>query len=92
MSAEQWKVFFDKLSTPFYKQFVFNGLLITLKIAILGFVLGVILGTVLALVQVAYNKNVFVKILDKICKVGFFYVGKNFNWIYNLIKINYLNL
>lgn len=69
MSAEQWKVFFDKLSTPFYKQFVFNGLLITLKIAILGFILGVILGTVLALVQVAYNKNVFVKILDKICKV-----------------------
>ncbi len=68
MSIEQWKVFFKTLSTPFYKEFVLRGLFITLKIAVLGFILGVFLGTILALIQVAYNKNVIVKILDKVCK------------------------
>lgn len=69
MSAEQWRVFFNKLSTPYYTEFVLRGLFITLKIAVLGFILGLILGTLLALVQVAYKKNIIVKILDKICKV-----------------------
>ena len=68
MSIEQWEVFFKTLSTPFYKAFVLRGLFITLKIAFLGFILGVFLGTILALIQVAYNKSVIVKILDKICK------------------------
>ena len=68
MSLEQWKVFFEKLSTPFYREFVLRGLFITLKIAALGFILGVALGTLLALVQVTYSKNCFIKILDKICK------------------------
>lgn len=68
MSLEQWEVFFKKLSTPFYREFVTRGFFITLKIALLGFIIGVALGTLLALVQVAYNKNFFVKILDKICK------------------------
>lgn len=68
MSLEQWKVFFEKLSTPFYREFVLRGLFITLKIAALGFILGVALGTLLALVQVTYSKNFFIKVLDKICK------------------------
>lgn len=68
MSLEQWKVFFEKLSTPFYSEFVLRGLFITLKIAALGFILGVALGTLLALVQVTYSKNCFIKVLDKICK------------------------
>ncbi len=68
MSLEQWKVFFEKLSTPFYREFVLRGLFITLKIAALGFILGVALGTLLALVQVTYSKNCFIKVLDKICK------------------------
>lgn len=68
MSLEQWKVFFEKLSTPFYREFVLRGLFITLKIAALGFILGVALGTLLALVQVTYSKNGFIKVLDKICK------------------------
>lgn len=68
MSLEQWKVFFEKLSTPFYREFVLRGLFITLKIAALGFILGVVLGTLLALVQVTYSKNCFIKVLDKICK------------------------
>ena len=67
MSLEQWKVFFEKLSTPFYREFVLRGLFITLKIAALGFILGVALGTLLALVQVTYSKNFFIKVLDKIC-------------------------
>lgn len=69
MSIEQWKVFFETLSTSFYREYVLHGLFITLKIAALGFVLGIIFGTVLALVQVAHNKNKIVKILDKICKI-----------------------
>lgn len=69
MSIEQWKVFFETLSTPFYREYVLRGLFITLKIAALGFLIGVIFGTVLALVQVAYNKNKIVKIFDKICKI-----------------------
>lgn len=68
MSSEQWQVFFDKLKTPFYKEFVIKGFFITIKIAVIGFILGVIIGTVLALIQVAYNRNVVVKILDKVCK------------------------
>ncbi|MBR2479913.1 MAG: amino acid ABC transporter permease [Clostridia bacterium] len=66
----KWDIFINKISTNNfnnnYTQMLGNGLLITLRIAIFGFLIGLVIGTIIASVKVAPKNKLPIKILDKI--------------------------
>ena len=69
----KWQIFIDKISYNNYDnnfmKMLGNGLLITVKIAVLGLIIGIIIGTLIAAVKVAPKYKLAIRILDKICAV-----------------------
>ena len=69
----KWDIFISKISYNNYDNIFMkmlgNGLLITIKIAVLGLLIGIIIGTLIAAVKVAPKYKFIVRILDKICAV-----------------------
>lgn len=71
--AVKWQIFVDKISynnyNNNYMKMLGNGLLVTVKIAVLGLLIGIVIGTLIASVKVAPKYNFFIRFLDKICAV-----------------------
>ncbi len=69
----KWQIFIDKISYNNYDnnfmKMLGNGLLVTVKIAVLGLIIGIIIGTLIAAVKVAPKYKLSLRILDKICAV-----------------------
>lgn len=69
----KWEVFINKISYNNYDNnfmtMLGNGLLVTVKIAVLGLIIGIVLGTLIAAVKVAPKYKRSVRIVDKICAV-----------------------
>ena len=65
----KWKVFWETLSGEFYRKLFFQGLINTVKIAVLGLIIGIFIGTVIAVVKVMPKYKKLPKALDKICDV-----------------------
>ena len=69
----KWQIFIDKISYDNYNnnfmKMLGNGLLVTVKIAVLGLIIGIVIGTLIAAVKVAPKYRRSIKILDKICAV-----------------------
>ncbi|MBQ3235842.1 MAG: amino acid ABC transporter permease [Clostridia bacterium] len=69
----KWDIFIDKVSynnwNNNFVKMLGNGLLITVKIAVLGLIIGILIGTLIAAVKVAPKYKLSVRILDKICAV-----------------------
>lgn len=69
----KWDIFIEKISYNNYDnnfmKMLGNGLLITVKIAVLGLIIGIIIGTLIAAVKVAPKYKLSIRILDKICAV-----------------------
>lgn len=69
----KWKIFIDKISYNNYDnnfmRMLGSGLLVTVKIAVLGLLIGIIIGTLIAAVKVAPKYKFVVCLLDKICGV-----------------------
>ena len=69
----KWQIFIDKISYDNYNnnfmKMLGNGLLVTVKIAVLGLIIGIVIGTLIAAVKVAPKYKRSIKILDKICAV-----------------------
>lgn len=69
----KWKIFIDKISYNNYDnnfmRMLGSGLLVTVKIAVLGLLIGIIIGTLIAAVKVAPKYKFVVRLLDKICGV-----------------------
>ncbi len=67
--SKQWQCFVEEFINRKGYVDVLNGLLVTIEIAIIGLIIGIIIGTLIASVKVVPKRNVFAKILEKICDV-----------------------
>lgn len=68
--AKKWETFISKLSSDVkYRQEIWSGLWITIKIAVLGLLIGIVIGTLIAAIKVAPKYKLWVRIVDKICVV-----------------------
>lgn len=57
------------MQAEYFQQLLVDGLLNTIKVAILGLLIGIVIGTVIAVVKVAPKYKWIMRILDKICVV-----------------------
>lgn len=63
----KWETFWHDMSQPFWQELLLDGILNTLKVAILGFIVGIIIGTLIAVVKVAPKYKLIIRILNKVC-------------------------
>lgn len=61
--------FIDTLSNPHYSSVLVQGLINTVRIAVIGLIIGVIIGSLIAIVKVAPKYKLVYRILDKICSL-----------------------
>ncbi len=66
-----WSVKFESfwgyLQQESWRNLIFSGLLTTVEIAVLGLLIGIVIGSLIAVVKVAPQRNIPLKILKKIC-------------------------
>ena len=71
--SAKWKIFIDKISynnyDNNYMRMLGKGLMVTVKIAVLGLLIGILIGTLIAAVKVAPKYKFFIRFLDKVCAV-----------------------
>lgn len=65
----KWEKFFSVMQGEYFQQLLIDGLLNTVKVAVLGLIIGILIGTVIAVVKVAPKYKLINRILDKICTV-----------------------
>lgn len=59
--------FFATLSNEYYLEILIQGLLNTIKVAVIGLAIGIVIGTAIAVVRVAPKYKYIYRVLDKIC-------------------------
>ena len=65
--SAKWAVFWKDMSEPYWQDLLVDGLLNTIKVAILGFIIGIIIGTIIAMIKVAPKYKKILRVLDKVC-------------------------
>lgn len=65
----KWEKFFSVMQGEYFQQLLIDGLLNTVKVAVLGLIIGILIGTVIAVVKAAPKYKLINRILDKICTV-----------------------
>ena len=65
----KFEKFFKAMESEYFQQLLIDGLINTVKVAVLGLIIGIIIGIVIAVVKVAPKYNILPRILDKICTV-----------------------
>ena len=61
--------FLSTMESEYFRQLLIDGLINTVKVAVIGLIIGILIGTVIAVVKVAPKYRISVRILDKICSV-----------------------
>ena len=61
--------FLSTMESEYFRQLLIDGLINTVKVAVIGLIIGILIGTVIAVVKVAPKYRLSVRILDKICSV-----------------------
>ena len=61
--------FLSTMESEYFRKLLVDGLINTVKVAVLGLIIGIIIGTVIAIVKVAPKYKRINRILDKICSV-----------------------
>ena len=64
----KWEVFVKTMESEYFKELLRDGLVNTVKVAVLGLIIGILIGTVIAVVKVS-PKNIVTMILGKVCDV-----------------------
>lgn len=68
-----WEVkiekFLSTMESEYFRKLLLDGLVNTIKVAVLGLIIGIIIGTVIAIIKVAPKYKRINRILDKICSV-----------------------
>lgn len=63
------ETFISTMEAPYFRKLLINGLINTVKVAVLGLLIGILIGTVIAIIKVAPKYKRINRILDKICSV-----------------------
>ena len=63
----KWEKFVSTMESEYFQQLLIDGLINTIKVAVLGLVIGIIIGTVIAIVKVSPKYKLINRILDRIC-------------------------
>ncbi len=63
----KFETFWGYLKSESWRKLIFSGLLTTIEIAVLGLIIGIVIGSLIAVVKVAPQQNIPLKILKKIC-------------------------
>jgi polar amino acid transport system permease protein len=61
--------FLSTMESEYFRKLLINGLMNTIKVAIVGLIIGILIGTVIAVAKVAPKYKTSVRIIDKICSV-----------------------
>ena len=61
--------FLSTMESEYFRKLLLDGLINTIKVAVVGLVIGILIGTVIAIVKVAPKYKRINRILDKICSV-----------------------
>lgn len=61
--------FLSTMKSEYFRQLLLDGLINTVKVAVIGLIIGILIGTVIAIAKVAPKYKRTVRILDKICSV-----------------------
>lgn len=67
--AVKFDKFFSSMQSEYFQKLLLDGLLNTLKVAVLGLMIGIVIGTIIAVIKVAPKYKLGMRILDKICSV-----------------------
>ena len=67
--STKWEKFISTMQSEYFQQLLVDGLINTIKVAVLGLLIGILIGTVIAVVKVAPKYAITMRILDKICSV-----------------------
>ena len=66
-----WNVKFEKfistMENEYFRELLLEGLVNTIKVAVLGLLIGILIGSVIAVVKVAPKYKFIIRMLDKIC-------------------------
>lgn len=65
----KWEKFFKTMQSEYFRELLVDGLVNTIKVAVLGLIIGILVGTLIAIVKVAPKYKLPIRILDKICTV-----------------------
>ena len=61
--------FLSTMKSEYFRQLLLDGLINTVKVAVMGLLIGILIGTVIAIVKVAPKYKRINRILDKVCSV-----------------------
>ena len=61
--------FLSTMNSTYFRQLLIDGLINTIKVAVMGLIIGILIGTIIAIVKVAPKYKRVNRILDKICSV-----------------------
>jgi len=61
--------FLSVMEEPYFRKLLLDGLINTVKVAVMGLIIGILIGTLIAIVKVAPKYKLINRILDKICSV-----------------------
>ncbi len=65
----KWEKFFKTMQSEYFRELLVDGLVNTIKVAVLGLIIGILVGTLIAIVKVAPKYKLVLRILDKVCTV-----------------------
>lgn len=65
----KWEKFFKTMQSEYFRELLVDGLVNTIKVAVLGLIIGILVGTLIAIVKVAPKYKLALRILDKVCTV-----------------------
>lgn len=65
----KWEKFIKSMQSEYFQQLLIDGLVNTVKVAVIGLIIGILIGTLIAVVKVAPKYRLINRILDKICTV-----------------------
>lgn len=61
--------FLSTMKSEYFRQLLLDGLINTVKVAVMGLIIGILIGTVIAIIKVAPKYKRINRILDKVCSV-----------------------
>ena len=67
--STKWEKFLSTMQGEYFQQLLIDGLINTIKVAVLGLIIGILIGTVIAVVKVAPKYKWIMRFLDKICAI-----------------------